>query len=101
QQRISTNTLSATQSYYTDQAGLEDALLRLKNNPSMSSLSYSLSLGNSSTSVTIPAIVGGSRTITSQANNSSLIKTSQVVWEINGSNVSFHYGVQVGAGGLS
>ena len=32
-QKISTNTINATQSYYTSEAGIEDSLIRLKNNP--------------------------------------------------------------------
>lgn len=99
-QRISTNAITATQSYYASEAGIEDALLRLKNNPQMSPLSYPLTANNSTANVVIPAMIGGSRTISSQGNTNGLIKTIQVVYGIDSQNVSFYYGVEVGQGGL-
>ncbi len=99
-QKISTNTINSTQSYYTAEAGAEDALLRLKNNPQMSPLSYSLTINNSTDDIVIPAIIGGSRSITSQGNNNGLIKTSLIVYAIDNQGISFHYGAQVGDGGL-
>ncbi len=99
-QKISTNTINSTQSYYTAEAGAEDALIRLKSNPQMSSLSYSLNINNSTANVVIPIIIGGLRAITSQGNNNGLIKTIQVVYSVDSDNVSFYYGVQVGNGGL-
>ena len=99
-QIISTNTANATQSYYTAQAGIEDSLMRLKNNPQMAPLTYTLTINNSTTNVVIPAIIGGSRSINSQGNNLGLIKTTQVVYAIDSEGISFHYGAQVGDGGL-
>lgn len=99
-QKISTNSVASAQSYYTAEAGVEDSLLRLKNDPQMPPLSYTLTINNSTTDVVIPAIIGGSRSISSQGNNNGLIKTTQVVYAIDSQGVSFHYGAQVGDGGL-
>ena len=99
-QKIATNTVKSTQSYYASQAGVEDALLRLKNNPQMPSLSYSIIVGNAVANVAIPAIIGGSRSISSQGVTGNLTKTNQVVYAIDRAGVSFHYGAQVGAGGM-
>ncbi len=99
-QKISTNTTNAVQSYYASQAGAEDALLRLKNNPQMGALSYSMSVNNATANVTIPAIIGGSRTINSQGSNKNLIKTAQLQYTLDGTQTAFYYGAQVGAGGL-
>jgi len=65
-QKAATTSIMATQSYYAAEAGIEDALLRLKENPQMPAASYSLTAGNASTNVNIPAILAGSRAITSQ-----------------------------------
>lgn len=99
-QKISTNQVKATQSYYAAESGIEDALLRLKNNPELSSLSYTLMVGGASSDVTIPAIIGGSRAIVAQGNALNRIRKIQVVYTIDSQGVSFHYGAQVGEGGL-
>jgi len=99
-QKISTNTINATQSYYAAQAGAEDSLLRLKNYPQTPPISYSVTVSNATTNVTIASLIGGSRTITSQGNNYGLIKTTQIVYSIDSNNISFYYGVDIGQGGL-
>lgn len=100
-QRISTNAVKASQSYYAAEAGAEDAMLRLSNNPQMAPLTYSLTVNNSTANVTIPAIIGGSRSVSTQATTSSIVKKNQVVFAIDSQDVSFNYGAQVGAGGLT
>ena len=100
QQKGSTNAVKSTQSYYAAEAGSEDALLRSRNSPQMSSLSYSISVNGAVANVTIPNIIGGSRNITSQGNNNGIIKNIQTVYSIDSEKVSFYYGVNVGAGGL-
>jgi len=99
QQKILRNITRSTQSYYLAEAGIEDALLRLKKEMNFSS-PYSFKLGNGTTTVEISDIIGGSRTITSKGNISNTIKKIQVVYAISKQKVSFYYGAQVGAGGL-
>jgi len=100
QQRVSAGTVKSVQSYYTAEAGLEDALLRLKNNPSVPVLSYDLTVGGGTTQVNIPEVVGGARTISSQGNVSDKIRKVQVVYKVSTDAISFHYGAQVGDGGM-
>jgi hypothetical protein len=99
QQKILKNITRSTQSYYLAEAGIEDALLRLKKKMNFSS-PYSFKLGNGTTTVEISDIIGGSRTINSKGNVSNTIKKIQVVYAISKQKVSFYYGAQVGAGGL-
>src|SRR3989344_1708005 len=89
--KIAENVIKSTQAYYTAEAGVEDSLLRLKNNPQMSPLSYSLVIDNTTTDVVIPEIIGGSRVITSQGNYVGRIKKIQAVYSIDAQGVSFHY----------
>ncbi len=99
-QRIATNSVKSTQSYYAGESGIEDALLRLNNNPQLSPITYNLTVGSAITAVNIPATVGGTRTILSTANNTGIIRKIETVYSLNGKGIAFHYGAQVGAGGL-
>lgn len=101
-QKNTTNSVKATQSYYAAESGIEDALLRLKKNPQMSSLPYQFTaINNIVADVNIPGTIGGSKTITSQADNGGIFKNIQTVASMdNGQGVSFYYGIEVGPGGL-
>ncbi|MEK7664502.1 MAG: hypothetical protein AAB340_03665 [Patescibacteria group bacterium] len=99
-QQIATNFVKSTQAYYAAEAGVEDALILLKNNPNISSLSYNLSVGDATTRVTINPTVGGSRVIDSQGNDSDRLRNIQTVYSIDSEGISFFYGAQVGDGGL-
>ena len=100
-QQIATNSIKSTQAYYAAESGIEDALIRLKDNSQMSSKTYTLMVNNATTTVTIPNIVGGSRAISSEGDVTSRIRKLQAVYSIDSQGVSFHYGAQVGAGGLT
>ena len=100
-QRISTNIVKSTQSYYAAESGTEDALMRLKDNPSMAQLSYALTINNATTNVVIPDILGGSRVITSQGNAGNVNREIEAVYSLDGDGISFFYGAQVGDGGLT
>ena len=100
QQKISSNALVASKAYYAAEAGLEDALLRLKKNPAITSLSYSFNIGGETVSVSIPETIGGSRTITSDGNVSNRARKVQAVYAIDASEAAFYYGVQVDEGGV-
>ncbi len=100
-QKNITNTVKSTQAYYAAEAGIEDALLRLKEAPQTLSLSYNLNVNNAAVAVDILNAIGASKTITAQANNKDVNRKVQVVCSIGNSlNASFYYGVEVGAGGL-
>ncbi|MDO8529898.1 MAG: hypothetical protein Q7S10_00585 [bacterium] len=100
-QRTSTHSVKSTQSYYAAEAGIEDALLKLNDNPGMASGSYNLAVGNSTATITVPAMVGGSRTILAKGDTTAINRSIEVVYSIDGEGVEFNYGAHVGAGGLS
>lgn len=98
--QIVENVIKSTQSYYAAEAGIEDSILRLKNNPQTSSLSYSLNVGESIANIEIPDIIGGVRAIVSQGNYQDRIRKVRTIYSVGGVGVSFFYGVQVGEGGM-
>ena len=99
QQIISGNITKSTQAYFSDEAGIEDALLRLAKGKSWSS-TYTLAVENVSTNVAISDVIGGSRTITSRGDSLSRIRKSQVVYQISIAEASFFFGAQAGDGGM-
>src|SRR3989344_3576855 len=99
QQRITKNISQSTQSLYTAEAGIEDALLRLSKGKEWQG-SYQVLLNQGSTNVEISGIIGGSRTITSTGNFFNRIRKIQVVYQIASDQISFFYGAQVGDGGI-
>lgn len=100
EQKILKNIIKSSQSYYAAEAGIEDALLRLKNSPGMSALSYNLNVANASANINISSIIGGSRVITSQGDVSNRVRKIQIVYAVDTDNISFHYGAQAGEGGI-
>lgn len=100
-QKISTNSIGSTKSYYAAEAGIEDALMILRNSPQMSPVSYNLNVDGFTTNVIIPSIVGSSRTIVSQGNVNNLTRKIQTVYSIDSAGISFYYGAQVGEGGIT
>jgi len=100
-QKNITNTVKSTQSYYAAEAGIEDALLRLKKNPEMSVASYNFNVNSAVVSVIIPSIIGGSKAIISRGDYGGMIRSIQTVVSMsNSGNATFYYGIQVGALGL-
>jgi len=99
QQRISGNIVKSSQSYFAAEAGIEDAILRLKNKMKWSS-PYNLNVGGASATIEISSIIGGSRTITSKGNFLNRIRKIQIVYKISTQQISFYYGAQVGDGGM-
>lgn len=100
EQKIVENNTKSTASYYTAEIGIEDALLRLKNNPNISASSYVINTEQGFVSVEISEAIGGSRTIIAQGNISDRVKKIEVSYIIDTTGVSFHYGAQAGDGGL-
>ncbi len=96
---IARNLVLSSQAYYASEAGVEDALLRLKKglvwtNP------IPLSVAGSVVQTMISDLAGGSRTVTSEGTISSRTKKSQAVYAISADGVSFFFGAQVGNGGV-
>jgi len=100
QQKIVQNIVKSSQAYYIAESGIEDALLRLsKKWPRLNS--YSFSVGSGTASVTISEMVGGSRTINSEGSAVNRNRKIQAIYSISTDSISFHYGAQVGDGGMT
>lgn len=93
------NITKSTQSYYTAEAGIEDALIRLVKGMNWSS-PYSLPLGDDSATIEISDPIGGSRIITSLGNVSNRVRKLRVIRAMTTEKVNFYYGAQVGDGGM-
>ena len=89
----------SSQSYYASEAGLEDALLRIAKDLNYTS-PYTLILDDSSATIEVSSIIGGTRTVTSTGDTDNLIRKVQVLYTVETTSVSFHYGAQVGDGGM-
>lgn len=87
----------SAQSYYSAESGAEDAVLRkLKNYVFPSG---ALNLDGASVTQNITTI-GNTTTIDSLSSYSGNVRKTRVRLLVTADSVSFHYGVQVGAGGL-
>ena len=98
-QKIIRNVLGAAQSYYTAEAGIEDALLRVIDPAIPEQTNISLSLAGSTASTTIFQS-GNNTTISSSGNKNNFFRNLQLAVTAATDGASFNYGVQIGAGGL-
>ena len=99
EQKLLNHSLRSEQAYYAAESGLEDVLLRLKNDLNWAS-DYDLVVGSASTSVSVSSVVGGARTIASSGGKLNNIRKVAVSYSITTDDVSFNYGAQTGEGGL-
>jgi len=96
----SQNKIKSIKSYYTAEAGIEDSLLRVKNEMQFSSPN-TLTIGNSSATIEISEdIIGGTWTITSQGDTDNRIRKLTVTYIEAADQISFYYGAQAGQGGI-
>jgi len=99
QQRIIINLTNSNQAYFTAEAGIEDALLRLKKGMKRDS-SYSFTVENATVEINISDVIAWARTITATGNAANRFRKVQVVYELSAFAPGFYYGAQVGEGGL-
>ncbi len=98
-QKIARNAVFSSQAEYAAESGLEDATYRIKNSLPYSS-PYSLLVGSAQTTIMITTI-GPTKTVESDGQEQNRIRKNQAVLAISSSNISFHYGIQVGSQGIS
>lgn len=102
--RTSRGEVNSTQSYYMAEAGVEDALLRLMDEGKQFYSPYAISVGSdgsrASTTVTMTE-QGDKRIIESRGNAEQNIKVVETTITEESTQANFHYGVQVGQGGIS
>lgn len=94
------NSVDSSQSYFTAEAGIEDAVYRIARGKQYTT-NYSLTVGSGSTQVDISGPLSA-LVVTSKGNISSRYRKLEVNLGTTQSttNISFNYGVQVGYGGL-
>lgn len=97
-QKSASNKISAQNDFYIAEAGLEDQIYRIKNQKNYTS-SNTLPVGSGQSNLTI-ASSGNTKTVTSEAVFGNFIRKLQSIITLNTQEVEFHYGVQVGEGGL-
>lgn len=106
--KISRNIIKSSQAYYIAEAGTEDALLRLfddtKDLPSGTELPYKIPItidGETATAtIDITDQPGYKKFIDSQGDVKERIRKVRAIVGIETTEASFHYGAQVGDGGL-
>jgi Tfp pilus assembly protein PilX len=100
EQQISKNIVSSGQAYYASEAGIEDALLRVVQAMDLPS-SYTLNVGDSTAQIEVSDLIGGTKTITSNGNDSNRLRKTQALYIISAEEINFYYGAQVGDGGMT
>jgi hypothetical protein len=99
QQKISSVNAKSLQAYFAADSGIEDAIYRIREGLSIQS-NYSFQLAGIPVDVNLSESIGGSRTITSQATKSGVVKKIGAVHTFDADKVEFFFGAQVGEGGL-
>ncbi|MEK7503167.1 MAG: hypothetical protein AAB556_01840 [Patescibacteria group bacterium] len=84
--------------FFTAEAGVDDAVYRLKRGKSVSS-SFSISLNGSISTTTVSDVLGTKQVVSSGEFLESFRFLRSILF--SGEGVEFFYGVQVGAGGIS
>jgi len=98
--QISANITRSNNAYYVAEAGIEDALFRVKRNPAFQNISYAFGVGAGNAEIDISENIGGSLTITSRGEFLGAFRKIRVVYQIDFESVSFHYGAHAGEGGV-
>lgn len=93
------NNIYSAKANYIAEAGIEDSLLRLDKGMKFSQTN-NLTVDSGTATINIGDQIGGSRTITSSGNLFSRIRKVRAVYTISADTISFHYGAQVGDGGM-
>ena len=97
--RIDKNLVLSAQSYYSAESGIEDALFRVMNGYNYAAVNEDFDLGGSTVSQYITQNGNSTivKSVSSHQGNERKIETELI---ITTDDISFHYGVQVGEGGL-
>ena len=97
--QIDKNLVLSAQSYYSAESGIEDGLLRVMNNDYKYASSNNFNFDGSAVSQDITQ-TGNSTIIESRSSYQSNERKVKTELTITTDDISFHYGVQVGEGGL-
>src|SRR3989338_4544780 len=92
------NEINSAQSYYTAEAGIEDAIYRVRYNLN-TGISNTVTIGDFTATTTV-VTASNTKTIAAQGGGHNVIRNAQTTLTIDTSAVDFFYGVQVGEGGV-
>lgn len=98
--KVVRNNIYSVQAYYAAEAGIEDSLLRLNKDMNFSKTN-NFTVGDGTATIEIADSIGGSRTIISAGNIKNRIRKIRTIRAITTEKVSFHYGAQIGGGGMT
>ena len=98
EQKISANIVHSAQAYYAAESGIEDSLYRIIKEKNYFA-SNSMEVASSSATISI-SDVGSQKIIQVNGEENNRFRNLQIKLNINNQEVSFHYGAQVGEGGL-
>jgi hypothetical protein len=99
EQKISRNFIKTAQAYYTAESGVEDTLYRIIKNKNYQA-GNSLDVGGSLATINI-SDDSGQKIIQVSGDKDNRFRKLRVVLKTSSKDISFHYGIQVGAGGLT
>lgn len=96
--KVVSNKTNSQKIFYTSEAGLEDNVYRIKNQKNYTS-SNTLPVGSGQSNISVSSS-GNTKTVLSEGVIGSMIRRFQTTLSLTTSQIDFHYGVQVGAGGI-
>ncbi len=101
ERQLTKNFVKSLKNYYIAEGGIEDILLRNNTNIELPvSNPSSLNIGEGTATRYVGDIIAGTREIISEGNIDGYIRKVSVVATIAATGISFHYGAQVGDGGM-
>ncbi len=104
EQKMASGQIYSGKAYGFAEAGIEDALFRLNDNPQYgdpnANFSYTLPEGSISVTLETPETNHNLRYITSQGTVLGRIRTIKITAQMTVSEIGFHYAIQVGQGGF-
>src|SRR3989344_5883135 len=92
------NEINSAQSYYAAEAGIEDAIYRVRYNLN-TGISNTVTIGDFTATTTV-VTAGNTKTIAAQGGGHNVIRNAQTTLTVDTSEADFFYGVQVGEGGV-
>lgn len=99
EQKISRNIILSSQAYYLAEAGIEDAVYRMKSEMNIPP-SYSITIDTRKAEISINSLSPNNRIITSLADVGNTFRKIEIRMSIDTTNPNFFYGAQVGDLGL-
>ena len=99
QQKIAQDAVRTSQAYYTAEAGVEDAVFRVKKMMDIPS-EYTINIGQDAVNVSVDSPSQNRRVVTAVASANGAVRKMQTALSISAVNPEFFYGAQAGTGGI-